>query len=350
MNGLRMLAAAVAWFAVAAAARAQSPADFWRGRTVQLVLGYGPGGGYDVYARLVTQHLGRHIPGAPTVVLQHMPGAGSLRATNYLYGAAPKDGTVIGAFARDMPFLGVLGENPAVQFDPRKFTWLGSAANSADDAYLMYVRDDAAVKTVADARKSGGPPLVLGATGQGGAGNDWTILLRDIIGMNIKLVTGYPDSGALFLAVERKEIDGRSLDYSAVRSSRPDWLKPGSGVHVMLQFGRATRHPDFPDAPAAVELAPDERSRRMIEIADLSNTLARPFAAPPGLPADRAKALQDAFVATMKDPEFLADAAKMRVDVSPLDGAEFLRRVDRLAAAPSETLDYFRRLHKAEKN
>jgi tripartite-type tricarboxylate transporter receptor subunit TctC len=330
-------------------AQAQTPAEFYRGRTVQLVLGYGPGGGYDAYARLVTQHIGKHIPGNPSVILQHMPGAGSLRATNYLYATAPRDGLTIGGFARDMPFIGVLGHNASVQFDPRKFTWLGSVASSADDAYLMFVRRDAAIKNMDDLRKRGGPPLVLGVTGEGGAGNDWTILLRDLLGLNIKLVTGYPDSGGLFLAVERKEIDGRSLDYSALRSSRPTWMKPESGMYALLQFGRATRHPDFPDTPVAIELARDENARRMIEVADISNTLARPFVAPPAIPQDRAKALQGAFNAVVKDPDFLADAAKMRVDVSPLDSAEVLARVDRLANAPPDVLDQFRKMHERAK-
>lgn len=350
MRCLRGLLVLVCALLVAPLARAQGVAEFYRGRTIQLFLGYGPGGGYDVYARLVTQHIGKHIPGNPAVVLQHMPGAGSLRATNFLYTSAPKDGLTIGAFARDMPFIGVLGHNANVQFDPNKFTWLGTVASSADDAYLMYIRKDAAIKTVADARKPGAAPLVLGVTGEGGAGNDWTILLRDLLGLNIKLVSGYPDSGALFLAVERREIDGRSLDYSSVRSSRPDWLKPDSDMRVLLQFGRATRHPDFPDVPVAGELAPDEMARRKIEVADISNTLARPFAAPPGIPEDRARALQAAFLATMKDPEFLADAARLRVDVSPLDGPEVLRRVARLAGAPTDVQDYFRRLHAGQKS
>ena len=330
-------------------AQAQTPAEFYHNRTVQLVLGYGPGGGYDAYARLVAQHIGKHIPGNPAVVLQHMPGAGSLRATNFLYATAPRDGLTIGAFSRDMPFLGVLGHNANVQFEPRNFTWLGAVASSADDAYLTYVRKDAAIRRVEDLRKPGGAPLVLGVTGEGGGGNDWTILLRDLLGLNIKLVSGYPDSGALFLAVERKEIDGRSLDYSALRSSRPGWMKPDSGMHALLQFGRATRHPDFPDTPVAGELAQDEKARRMIEVADLSNTLARPFAAPPGIPQDRAKALQGAFDAMVKDPEFLAEAARMHVDVSPLDSHEVLARVQRLASAPPNVLDEFRKMHERAK-
>ena len=334
---------------IAARAQAQTVAEFYRGRTIQLVLGYGPGGGYDAYARLVTQHIGKHIPGAPAVVLQHMPGAGSLRATNFLYTTASKDGLSIGAFSRDMPFIGVLGHNANVQFDPRKFTWLGSVASSVDDAYLMFVRKDAVISNIESLRKRDGAPLMLGVTGEGGGANDWIVLLRDLLGLNIKLVSGYPDSGALFLAVERKEIDGRALDYSALRSSRPGWMKPESGMHALLQFGRATRHPDFPNTPTASELAKDDKARRMIEVADISNTLARPFAAPPGVPKDRAKALQGAFTAMVKDPEFLADAARLRVDVSPLDGDEVLARVEKLAQAPPDVLDFFRKMHERAK-
>jgi tripartite-type tricarboxylate transporter receptor subunit TctC len=326
-------------------ARAESVEDFYKGRTVQLVVGYGPGGGYDVYARVVAQHLGQHIPGHPTVVVQNMPGAGSLRATNYLYNTAPRDGTVVGAFARDMPLIGVLAENASVQFDPRKFTWLGSVANSLNDAYLMVARKAAKVKTIEDALKPGGAPLVIGATGEGGGGNDWAVLLRDQIGLNLKLILGYPDSGALFIAIERDEIDGRSLDYSALRSSRPQWLAADSPVHVLLQFGRATRHPDFPDVPTAGELARTPQAKGLINIGDLSNTLARPFAAPPGLPPDRARALQEAFRATVRDPAFLADAAKLRIDVSPLDGPDILHRIDEIAASPVDELDYLRKLH-----
>ena len=327
------------------AAQADAVSDFYKGRTVQLILGYGPGGGYDVYARVLAQHMGKHIPGNPAVVVQNMPGAGSLRATNYLYTTAPKDGSVFGGFARDMPLMGVLGHNPAVQFDPRRFTWLGSVANSQDDAYLMVARKSAKVKTIEDTMAPDGPALVIGATGEGGGGNDWAVLMRDSLGMNFKIIVGYPDSGAIFIAMERGEIDARSLDYSALRSSRPQWLEPDSPMQVVLQFGRSTRHKDFPNVPTAIEFAKTDRAKGLITISDLSNTLARPFAAPPGIPADRAKALQDAFMATMKDPDFLADAQKLRIDVSPLDGPEILARIERIAGSPAEQLDYLRKLH-----
>ena len=175
------------------------------------------------------------------------------------------------------------------------------------------------------------------------------MLLRDTLGINLKIISGYRDSSALYLAVERKEIDGRSQDYSSVSSSRPQWLLPDSEVHVVLQFGRTTRHKDFPNVPTAHELAPDAKARTLIEVADLSNTLARPFAAPPDIPPDRARVLQTAFMATAKDPEFVAEAAKLKIDISPIDGAEVLRRIERLANSPPELLDYLRKLRSESK-
>ena len=235
-------------------AKADAVADFYRGKTVTLVVGYGPGGGYDIYARLVGRHLGRHIPGNPTIVVQNMPGAGSLRAVNWLYNLAPKDGTAIAHFARNMPLMGMLGNNSNAQFDPRKFNWLGSSSSFANDAYILIVRKDIPVKTIEDARRQGGEPLVLGGTAEGATGNDVPIILRDTIGLNVKQVVGYPDSGGIFLAMERGEIHGRTTDLSSVKAIKPEWLMPNSGFHVLVQFARETRHQDFPNVPTAREL------------------------------------------------------------------------------------------------
>jgi tripartite-type tricarboxylate transporter receptor subunit TctC len=337
-----------ALLAVAAAsvspAHADPVADFYKGKQVNVLVGYGPGGGYDVYGRLVARHIGRHIPGNPNVVVQNMPGAGSLRAANYIYSAAPKDGTVFGIFARNMPLLGIIGGNPNVQFDARKFTWLGSSSSFVTDAYLMIVRADAPVKTIEDARRSGGPPLVLGGTAEGATGNDVPVILRDTLGLNIKLITGYPDSNAIFLAIDRGEVQGRTTDYSSIRAGRPDWLKPNGGMNVLLQFARAIRHPDFPNVPTARELAPTDAARSLIELAELPYTLSRPFAAPPGVPAERAKALQDAFLAVHKDPQLLEDAAKLQLDITPIGGDEILAHIERISNAPAEQLDYIRKL------
>ncbi len=324
--------------------RADPVADFYRGKTVQLVLGYGPGGGYDVYARVIARFIGKYIPGAPNVVVVNMPGAGSLRATNYLYNSAPRDGLTIGAFARDMPLMGVMGGNPNAQFDPRKFTWLGSASSAANDAYLLFVRKDASTNSLAGALDPARPPIALSGTGEGATGNDITLLLRDALKLNLKIISGYPDSGAMFLAVDRKEVDGRFVGLSAVRSSKPEWLTPGGPMNVLLQFARATRHPAFPDAPTALELARDDRTRALIELASLPWTLSRPLAAPPGLPADRASALQDAFMAMQTDPEYLAECDKLGLDVSPIGGAQAAQLIEKLSNTPPDLFDALRKL------
>src|SRR5262249_35596355 len=160
-NLLRILATVLALLLVAADARADAVADFYRGKQVSIVVGYGSGGGYDVYARLFARHLGRYIPGRPTVVVQNMPGPADLRSVNYIYNPAPKDGTAIATFARDMPLIGLIGNNPNVRFDARKLTWLGSSSSYANDAYMLWVRKDSPVQSIADARRPGGPPLIL---------------------------------------------------------------------------------------------------------------------------------------------------------------------------------------------
>lgn len=326
------------------AARADEVADFYRGRQVDLVVGFGPGGGYDVYARLLARHIGKYIPGDPNVVVQNMPGAGSLRAANYIYTVAPKDGSTFGLFARDMALVALLGGDANVQFDPRKFTWLGSSSSYANDAYLLMLRKDAPVKSVADARRPGGPPMVLGGTAEGSTSDDVPILLRDVLGLHIRLIAGYRDSGVLFLAVDQNEVQGRTVGLSSVRSAHPQWLAPDSNMRVLVQFGRATRLPDFPDVPTARELAPDARSRALVELAELPYFLSRPFAAPPDLPPARAKALRAAFLAVHKDPDYLADAAKLKVDVSPIGGDQARQAIERLAEAPPDLRDALRKL------
>lgn len=331
-------------------ARAQDAAEFYKGKTVQLIVGYGSGGGYDIYARMLARYMGKYLPGNPSIVVQNMPGAGSLRATNYLYSVAPKDGTVFGIFARNIPLLGILGGNPAAQYDPRKFTWLGSSSTYIEDAYLMFVRPDAKVKSIEEAMKPGGPQIVLGGTGEGSTGNDTAILLRDALGLNIKLISGYPDANALFIAIERGELDGRITDMSSVRSLRTHWLaKPPTGMNLFLQFARQTRHPDFPDVPTARELATTDRARALIEMAELSYILSRPFAGPPGIPEARAKALQKAFRDVHADKDLLAEAERLQFGVTPIYAEDVLPLLDKIAGSPPEVLEYMRKLHTSAK-
>ena len=329
-------------FAIAAlittAAQADEVAEFYKGKRVTLLVSYGPGGGYDVYARVLARHIGRHIPGNPNIVVQNMPGAGSLRGANYLYNVAPKDGTVFGTFARNMPMLGLLKSGQNVQFDPRKFTWLGSSSSLANDAYVLILRRDAKVKTIEDARRAGGPPIILGSTAEGTSSDAMGVLLREWLGFNLKVIAGYTDSGVLFLAIERGEVDGRTVGLSSVKANKADWLKPNGFARVMVVFGRGTRFPEFPDAPTARELAKNADDRNLIEILEMPYALSRPYAAPPEVPPERARALQQAFMATHKDPAYLADAEKVGIEVSPIDGDAIRKLIDQIAKTPADQL------------
>jgi tripartite-type tricarboxylate transporter receptor subunit TctC len=330
------LVLAVALLAVPA--QADEVADFYKGKRVNLIVSYGPGGGYDVYARVLARHIGRHIPGNPSIVVQNMPGAGSLRGANYLYNVAPKDGTAFGTFARNMAMLGLVKTGQNIQFDPLKFTWLGSSSSLANDAYVLLVRRDAKVKTIDDARRAGGPPIILGSTAEGTSSDAMGVLLREWLGFNVKVIPGYTDSGVLFLAIERGEVEGRTVGLSSVRANKPDWLKPNGFTRVMVVFGRATRFAEFPDAPTARELAKDAADRNLIEILEMPYALSRPYAAPPEVPPERARALQQAFMATQKDPAYLADADKVGIEISPISGAEIRKLIDQIAKTPPDQL------------
>jgi tripartite-type tricarboxylate transporter receptor subunit TctC len=335
---------ALAGLAMLDAASGAAAIDFYAGKQIDLIVGSGPGGGYDIYGRLLARHLARYVAGNPTIVVQNMPGAGGLRAANYLYNVAPRDGTAIGTFGHDLVLVGLLGRNASVQFDSRKFTWLGSASSFATDAYLLIARPDAPVKNAGEARAQNGAPLLVGASAQGGGSSDIAILMRDILGFNLKLIPGYPDSNAMFLAIDRGEIDARFTAVSVLQLTRPQWLTPQSAMHVIVQFARATRHPDFPEVPTARQLARSDRDRAVIELAELPYLLDRPFVAPPGLPPERAQALQQAFAAVQSDPQYRADAARLKLDLSPIGADEVGGAIERIGAASPDTLDYMTKL------
>lgn len=322
-----------------------SVADFYRGKVVTLIVGNGPGGGFDVVGRLLARHLGRYIPGHPAIVVQNMPGAGTLVAANYLYNLAPKDGSQFGLIERNLPLLAIVGGDPNVRFDPRQFTWIGSSSDFSDDAYVLIVRKDSPVKTIEDARRPGGPTLELGGTAAGASSADVPEILRDALGIRVKLILGYRNSAAIFLAMENAEVGGRMVELSSLRATHPQWIEPDSDYRVLLLYARVKRDPNFPGVPIARELAPNEASRQLIEFTETPLlTMAWPFVAPPGIPQDRAKALQDAFMATSRDPDYLADAAKMKVPIEPVAAADIQRAIDRLSTARPERFDEVRKL------
>ena len=327
MQMRRIGVALAALIFIGAGARADEVADFYKGRQVSVIVGYGTGGGYDVYGRLLARHLGRHIPGTPHVVVQNMPGAGSLRAVNYIYNTAPKDGTALAIFARDMPLLGIIGGNANVRFDARKLTWLGSSSSYANDAYFMFVRKDAQVKSIEDARRAGGPPIVLGGTAEGATGNDIATVVRDALGLNIKLIAGYPDSNALFLAVDRKELDGRFVGLSATSSSHPEWLTPNGGCKSFCSL----------PASRGIRIFLTFRRRESSRLATNPSRwlrwpncliVCRGLSPLRRLARGSSITLQKAFLEVHRDPQYLEEAARLKVDVSPIGGHEVVRAID----------------------
>jgi tripartite-type tricarboxylate transporter receptor subunit TctC len=340
-----LLATCVAAGALGAtAAAATDGAEFYKGKSVNVVIGYPVGGGYDLYARALARHIGSHIPGKPPVVVQNMPGAASLTATNYLFNVAQKDGTVFGAFDRYMALLALLGGNSNIRFKPEQFTWLGSLSQTKDDAFVLWARKNSKVQSVEDLRRKGGPELTIGTTAAGATDNDIGVLLRDALNLNIKVISGYPSTSAIALGVERGELDGQLIGFVSTKVVKPEWIKPDSDMRVLLQLARTTRLPEIPDAPMVRELARNDKDRRLIEAAELPYQLARPFAAPPNVPADRAADLQQAFRMTTQDPAFLADAEKMKLEVSPVYAEEALKLIRELAATPEDVLQQLRSL------
>ena len=337
MNPLRALFTGVVLATAAAlsGAHAQSVEDFYRGKTVNIIVGYAPGGGYDLYARILSRYIGNHIPGNPTITVQNMPGAASLRAANHIYAAANKDGTVFGTFDMNMPLIGFVGDKN-VLFDARKFTWLGSLSNFEADAYVLWARKTAAAGTSAALMKADGPPLNVGVAGAGASDYDLAVLLRETYGMRLRLVPGYPSSSATGKALEGGEVDGQFVTYLSSSQIKPAWGKPDNDLHVILQFGRTTRHPNLQHVPLVREMARNEQERRLIEVAEAPYKLSRPYVGPPGIPEGRAKALQAAFAAAAKTPGLIAEAQGMNLEISPVLSAEAASLIDALSKSPPE--------------
>lgn len=345
--------AAAAWFvmclAVVSPARSDDAVEaFYKGRQLNVIVGYGTGGGFDVYARIVSRHIGRFIPGSPNAIVQNMPGAGSLLAVNHLYNLAPKDGLTFAHFGRNILIVKAIGSNPNVRFDPHRLTWLGSSSRFADDAYILIVRKDAPVKSMEDVRKAAAGTLLIGGSAEGSTSNDVPLILRETIGLSYKLIAGYRDSAALFLAAERGEIHARMVDLSGVRTIKPQWLRPGGMFKAMVQFARPERHPMLADVPTARELALGAAERELIEFAEAPYAASRPFAAPPGLPPERARALQFAFTATHADAKFLEEARAAGLDISPVDASGVLKIVEGIESARPELIERYKKLFTAD--
>jgi tripartite-type tricarboxylate transporter receptor subunit TctC len=313
--------------------------DFYKGKTITLVVANAAGGGYDLYARLLARHMGRHIPGEPGFIVKYQPGAGGMVMANSVYAAAARDGLTIGLMARANPLERVL-ENAAAKFENEKFTWLGTASSFQDDAYGLVIRADSPVRSIADAQKPG-PPLVFGGVAAGGTDTDLLLVARSVFGLNLQLIRGYGGVPDINIAIRRGEVDGQAVGTSALRNSMADWWTAGK-LRYLVQFGHQTRWLGLPEVPTAHELARTPEDRALIELAELPLKMARPFIAPPELPPARAAILKQAFMATQRDPAYLADAKELQIDISPLSGEEIAQVLQRLAQSPPDLIQRYK--------
>jgi tripartite-type tricarboxylate transporter receptor subunit TctC len=311
-------------------AHADPVADFYHGRTVTLYIGYSVGGGYDSYGRVVARHLGDHIPGNPTVIPQNMPGAGSLRALNYLYNAAPRDGSAIGTFGRGLAMEPLIGSS-ATQFDPRKLIWLGSGS---DEVSLCGTWHASKIKSWSDML---GVPFTVGGEGSGSDPDIFAAMMKHVFGVKLRMVSGYPGSAELALAVERGEIDGRcGWSLTSIKQMRPDWL-PKHEFNPIVQLN-LKKSADLPDVPLIGDYAQTDAQKQILKLVLSRQSMARPFAAPPGIPADRAAALRAAFDATMADPQFIDEARAAGLEVNPVSGAAIEKLIAETYATPADVI------------
>ena len=323
-NSIAIVCGAVALLAMSGAAQAQPVADFYRGKVINVYIGVGVGGEYDIQARLVSRHIGKHIPGNPTVVPQNMTGAGGLKMINYLYNVAPKDGTSIGMIQNAFPALQAAGA-AGVQYDAGKMNWLGTIAPVVE---TMAVWHTAGVKSIDDARKR---ETIAGASARGAITFFYPAMMNELLGTKFKIVTGYPGGNAINLAMERGEVEARNNTWSSWKTTKADWLKEKK-VTVIAQAG--PRAPDL-DAPSVEDAARTPEERLLIELVVSGTQFGRPFATNEA-PADRVAALRAAFAATMKDPEFLAEAKGLGFDVDPVLGEKMQKIVEKVLATPKD--------------
>jgi tripartite-type tricarboxylate transporter receptor subunit TctC len=319
---------AAVWIALSAAssAGAQSPAEFYKGKNVDLYIGYSVGGGYDLYARLLAKHMSKHIPGNPTVIPKNMEGAGSLRLANWLYNVAPKDGTAFGIIGRGTGFDPLLGHKGA-QFDATKFTWLGSANNEVSVCVAWHTSGITKFEDVLNRE------LIVGGTGPAADTDQFPKVVNGVLGTKMRVIAGYPGGNDVSLAMERGEVHGRcGWSWSSVKSTQQKWLEEKK-INVLVQLA-LDKHPDLPDVPLIMDLAKTEEQRLVLKLIFARQVMGRPFLAPPNVPKDRADALRKAFMETMKDPDFVAETDKAQLEIVPVAGEEIQKLVTELYQTP----------------
>jgi hypothetical protein len=295
------------------------------------MVGFGPGGGYDVYARALARHFGAHLPGHPTVVVQNAPGAAGLALANSLYNVSAKDGTVFGTFNRTIPLEPLL-DGAKAQFDPLKFNWLGSPSNEVSACVGWHM---ARAKSIGDLRTT---EMLMAGTGPAADATIYPKLFSEVLGLKFKVINGYQGAADSVLAMERGEIEGFCpWGWASIQAMRPDWLRERK-INVLMQLG-LRKHPDHPDVPLILDLAETQADRQALELMMSPLLFARPFAAPPGVPQDRLQALRTAFKQTVEDPAFLEEADKAKLEISYVSDEEIMTVLRRLYATPRTVVE-----------
>jgi len=326
---MKLLLALFVLFATPVLAQ-EDVAAFYRGKTVRIVVGVAVGSGYDLNARLLARHIGSHIPGNPTVIVQNQPGAGSLTMTNQLYASGPFDGTAIGAPFNGLPTTPMLQPGGA-RFDPNNLIWLGSTNR---ETQVTYVWHTAPVQSLQELTQK---ELIVGAQAPGSTQYDFAVLGNQLFGFKFKVVTGYGGTPKIHLAMESGEVHGvAATNWSTLKAINPQWLEEKK-VKLLAQWG-LQKHPDLPDTPSILDMAKNEADRQALRLSLARLEYGRPFFLPPNVPAERVLALRREFDATMKDPAFLAEAEKSKIDIDPLTGGQVAALVAQVSRTPPDVV------------
>ena len=332
--GIVRVALACAALLLPSSAMADAAADFYRGKTINLFVSFPPGGGYDIYARILVPYFARHIPGNPTMVIKNMEGGSGVKAAGYISTITPQDGTSLGLFL-DVLTLGKVLGGPG-EFDPVKLTWIGRIVSTATVAMVWH---SSAVQTVEEAKRK---EIIIAGSVPSNSSSFIPTALNDLVGTHFKIVHGFQGSPDMALAMERGEVDAiGGIAWEAIQLTKPDWLAEHKAK--VLYAHSAHRNKDLPDAPGLLDFATDDRSRKLLALLGSGSEIGRSIVAEPGIPPERAAALRSAFAATMAEPEFVADMHKHNLNVEPLSGDEVQNIVAAAAATPKELVDQARR-------
>jgi len=319
------LAALIAAMACPTLAHADAVADFYKGKPISVYIGFSPGGGYDAYARLVAKHMGSHIPGNPVLIPKNMVGAGSRKATAYIYSVAPKDGTSMATADQSLALQQAM-EDPTIQFDARHLTWIG---NPNRDVNTLAVWHTSGIKTLDDAKKR---EVVVGATGSNTSAQ-YPQAMNFFLGTKFRIINGYPGGNDINLAMERGEVAGRGSNaWASWKGTRPDWLRDKK-ITILVQIGLA-KASDLQDVPLMMDLGGNAEDRAALKLLSAATEVGRPLFSTPDVPTDRVTALRAAFDDTMKDPKFIADAEQAKLDLDPVPGTRLQEVVEEMLATP----------------